>query len=237
MGWRCTSNQRIVADGRTVCVRCVVPPGPSLCHLVVHSMNSSHNGPTSYGSGFDDATHCGVSMEFCSFRSNRKRNCLAVGYLFGGGSSTHSHLSFVSNSCVSSSTWPGLLCTVKSCPCSASLFRGNSVDFLVGGSYDSSSVTVTLSGCVFDSEPFASKCTFVTNGCTVDPSATVWWTVGLLQCSLTPTPTSSQTPSSTRRPRTDPSGENWAADPSYSSTPHEEVHSMAGFESPVHFVG
>jgi hypothetical protein len=41
------------------------------------------------------------------------------------------------------------------------MFRGNSVDFLVGG-YDPS-VTVTFSGCVFDAEPLATICIFVTN--------------------------------------------------------------------------
>jgi hypothetical protein len=79
-----------------------------------------------------------------------------------------------------------------------SLFRANSVDFLVGGHVDWPSVVVTLFDCVFDSTNLNSTiCSFVTIGCTVNPNATVSWTVGLFQCSLMPTLLRSRTPGKT----------------------------------------
>lgn len=53
---------------------------------------------------------------------------------------------------------------------------------------------VTLSSCVFDSEPFASTCTVAISSCEFASSATASWTAGLFQCSLTAIPAGSRTP-------------------------------------------
>jgi hypothetical protein len=161
----------------------------------VRSLNSSHNGAIRNDSGFGDETPCGVSMEFCLFKANGDHNCLLVGYWegAGGGSPKLSSLLFINNSCVSDMDYPGLICAVVSCTCSASVFHSNLVDFLVGGY--SLVVTITVSGCIFDSEPLATKCAFIADSYQVNPNATVAWTAGLLLCSLTRTQPRSRSPS------------------------------------------
>jgi hypothetical protein len=210
----------------TATVSCAWFNGESPTSSFVRAVNFSHNVALGCASAFADHYHCGFSMQFCSLKSNRNSGCVVVDYTCYS-SSTLSHLFFIDNWCASHPAFPGLLSALVSCRCSASVFLNNSADYLVGSS--NWSVRITRMDCTFGSaNPARTKLAFVTNNCVVNPNATVCWTIGFSQCSLTrsksPTETKSSCPTRsasqwpTRAPR----------------RPQQEASGMANYRSDCH---